>query len=57
MDISRTPLDTPHIDKLSVQIDGLKGPCVGCSDCLGMCRALFDALTVPDTILKKSRRS
>ncbi|MEL0438356.1 hypothetical protein [Phycobacter sp. K97] len=57
MDINRTPAETPNADRLSVQINGLKGPCVGCSDCVGMCRALIDALTVPDAILKKAPRS
>ncbi len=57
MDITRSQADTPNADRLSVQINGLKGPCVGCSDCVGMCRALIDALTVPDAILKKAPRS
>ncbi|MDE4132304.1 hypothetical protein PXK00_04230 [Phaeobacter sp. QD34_3] len=57
MDITRNQAETPNADRVSVQINGLKGPCVGCSDCVGMCRALIDALTVPDAILKKAPRS
>jgi|GEM_PF-2556561 len=31
---------------------GLNGPCVGCSDCNGLCEALIEALTVPDLITR-----
>lgn len=57
MDISRSQAETPNLDRLSVQINGLRTPCVGCSDCTGVCRALMDALTVPDAVLKKTPES
>ena len=56
MKISRNKVETPNINNQSSQIVGLQGPCVGCTDCTGMCQALIDALTVPDLILSKSSR-
>mgnify|MGYP000435948052 CR=1 FL=1 len=56
MKISRNKVETPNINNLSSQIVSLQGPCVGCTDCTGMCQALIDALTVPDLILSKSSR-
>lgn len=57
MQISRTKAETPRIDALSQQLAGLMGPCVGCSDCDGLCMALIDALVIPDVILTKKRKS
>lgn len=56
MKISRTKAETPNINNLSDQIVGLQGPCVGCTNCTGMCQALIDALILPDLILSKSNR-
>lgn len=55
MDISRSKAETPRLTALSVDIDDLQGPCVGCTDCVGLCEALIDALVVPDVILGKKR--
>ena len=56
MKISRNKVETPNLNSLSDQIVGLQGPCVGCTNCTGMCQALIDALTVPDVILNKTNR-
>lgn len=57
MDINRSKAETPQMDALSSEISGLQGPCVGCSDCVGLCMALIDALVVPDVILSKKRET
>lgn len=28
--------------------------CIGCKDCKGMCAALLDMISVPDTVLHRS---
>jgi len=57
MNISRSKAETPRLNDLSVELSQLHGPCVGCSDCDGLCGALIDALTIPDVILSKKRES
>jgi len=57
MNISRSKAETPRLNELSVELSQLHGPCVGCSDCVGLCVALIDALVVPDVILSKKRES
>lgn len=55
MHIDRTKADTPNVNALSVSLSGLGGPCVGCTECVGLCQALIDALVVPDIVLAKKR--
>ncbi|GHG82186.1 hypothetical protein [Pseudodonghicola xiamenensis] len=55
MNISRSKAETPHLNALSVELSQLNGPCVGCSDCGGLCMALIDALTLPEMVLGKKR--
>jgi formate hydrogenlyase subunit 6/NADH:ubiquinone oxidoreductase subunit I len=31
------------------------GPCIGCTDCRGVCAALIEAFALPDAVLAKSR--
>lgn len=57
MNISRSKAETPRLNSLSAEISQLHGPCVGCSDCVGLCMALIDALVVPDVILSKKRET
>ncbi|WP_146347834.1 hypothetical protein [Falsiphaeobacter marinintestinus] len=55
MDISRSKAVTPRLSALSVDLDQLQGPCVGCADCVGLCEALLEALFVPDVVLSRKR--
>ncbi len=55
MEINRSQAPTPRVQALSVEISGLNGPCVGCSDCVGLCPALIEALVLPDVILTRKR--
>ncbi|SMY06913.1 hypothetical protein [Flavimaricola marinus] len=43
----------PRTTAAAKDIAQLQGPCVGCSDCRGLCAALIEALTLPDIILSK----
>ena len=47
MPITRKPVQSPVID--------MTGACVGCRDCKGMCQAVMDLFTFPDTVLNRTR--
>ena len=51
MDIDRTEATTRRTEMLASELSTLNGPCVGCTECKGLCRALIDALTVPHLVL------
>ncbi len=57
MQINRTKAETPKLDSLAGQVSALQGPCVGCSNCVGLCEALIDTLILPEVILSKKRES
>ncbi|WP_238365096.1 hypothetical protein [Mesobacterium pallidum] len=42
---------TPRTEAIAREVAALAGPCVGCSDCKGLCQALIDAICVPEVIL------
>lgn len=53
MFISRQIADAPRTAALASEIAKLNNPCVGCSDCNGLCKELIEALVLPDIILSK----
>lgn len=53
MNISRLVASAPRTASLSIELSKLSGPCVGCTDCNGLCRELIDALVVPHAVLSK----
>ena len=53
MDIDRTEAATHRTEMLVSELSTLNGPCVGCTNCKGLCRDLIDALTVPQMILSR----
>lgn len=57
MQIDRTKPATPRVTALAGDISSLQGPCVGCTDCVGLCEVLIDTLVLPDLILTKKRES
>lgn len=57
MDIIRTRIDTPRTAALAADLADLQGPCVGCSDCRGLCMALIEALVLPDLILTRKHEA
>lgn len=57
MFISRHIAEAPRTAALSTEIAKLNGPCIGCTDCDGLCKELIEALVVPDLILSKSQKA
>jgi len=57
MFISRHIAEAPRTVALSTEIAKLNGPCIGCTDCDGLCKELIEALVVPDLILSKSQKA
>ena len=55
MNILRSKPDSSHTAELSAQLNGLNGPCVGCTNCNGLCADLIDVLMLPDVILSRKR--
>ncbi len=53
MDIDRRIAHAPRSRALAGQIAGLRGGCVGCTDCTGLCLALIEALILPGVVLKE----
>ncbi len=56
MQISRSNAAAPKVKALATKVSGLQGPCLGCSNCVGLCEALIDALVLPDLILSRKGR-
>lgn len=52
MSITRQAGAAPNTADLAQQISGLSQPCVGCTECQGVCEALIDALVIPGVVLK-----
>lgn len=57
MQISRSKAAAPKVQSLATEVSALQGPCVGCTNCVGLCDALIDALVLPDLILSRKRGS
>lgn len=57
MQIQRSKAETPIVNALADELARLQGPCVGCSDCVGLCEELIEALVLPDVILTRKRES
>lgn len=55
MQAERTIGHAPRTQALARDLENLQGPCVGCPGCQGICQALFDAIMVPDLILRDRR--
>lgn len=55
MKVERTASNDVHTSSVMTQIAQLHGPCMGCTECTGICAALLDALTVPDLVLTQRR--
>ncbi len=50
---TRTVGHAPRTQALAQQTQAMTGPCIGCTGCQGICQALFDAMLLPDLILKE----
>jgi len=52
MERKRKIANTPRMRTVVEQVQSLRGPCVGCKECRGVCDALIDAVVLPDLILR-----
>ena len=57
MKIDRMAAFAPRTRALASELAMMQGPCVGCTECDGMCQELIEALVLPDAILKKGGKS
>jgi len=55
MTITRNRGETRRSEALADRIAGMSSPCVGCSDCRGLCKELIEVLVVPEIILNETR--
>ncbi len=53
MNIHRLVAAAPRTVALSNELSKLTGPCVGCTDCNGLCKELIEAMVLPDMILSR----
>lgn len=52
MEVKRSKAPTERTGKVAAEIPRLRGPCVACADCKGLCAELIEVMTLPDAILK-----
>ena len=55
LNITRSRGETRRSEELAAQVAGLGAPCVGCSNCRGLCAELLEAMVLPDIILSGKR--
>jgi hypothetical protein len=55
MNVTRSQTGTGQMATLAQDLARLNAPCVGCADCRGLCRALIEAMVLPDLILNRRR--
>ena len=41
--------------KIATDIPRLKGPCVACADCKGLCAELIEVMTLPDAVVRRDK--
>lgn len=51
MDIQRHVAHAPRTVELGRGVATLNQPCVGCTDCRGLCQTLIELMTLPDVLL------
>lgn len=49
--ITRRRGETDRVEAIATRVAGLGVPCVGCSDCRGLCQALIEVMVVPEVVL------
>jgi len=55
MTIYRDAIETPRGERLTKEIQAIKGACIGCPGCKGFCVALLEAMSVPEAVLKRTK--
>ncbi|UYV36608.1 hypothetical protein N4R57_16630 [Rhodobacteraceae bacterium D3-12] len=49
--ITRRRAQTDRVEAVASKVAGLGTPCIGCSDCRGLCQALIEVMVVPEVVL------
>ncbi len=55
MQIERRVMESPEAARVGQAIAGIKGPCIGCTSCRGLCQALIDMASLPEAVLNRDR--
>ncbi len=55
MQVARKAAFAPRSEAVGAQLAALNEPCVGCTDCTGLCKDLIDAVVLPDLLLSRRR--
>ena len=50
MSITRSRGETRRTEALATQIAGMATPCVGCTNCRGLCQELIEAIAVVESV-------
>ncbi|MDF0599852.1 hypothetical protein P1J78_03810 [Psychromarinibacter sp. C21-152] len=53
MDIQRHIAHAPRTQDLGRGVAALTQPCVGCTDCRGLCQTLIELMTLPEVIVDR----
>ncbi len=51
--VTRSPAPQARTRKIAEEIPTLRGPCIACADCQGLCAELIEVMTLPDAIVRK----
>ncbi|WP_137701505.1 hypothetical protein [Marimonas lutisalis] len=57
MNITRSRGETRHSKAIADRVARLGVPCVGCTNCRGLCKELIEAMIVPEVVLKSKRET
>ena len=56
MEINRKHGYAPRTSAAAAQVAAMAEPCVGCTDCQGLCQALIEAVVLPDILLSRTAK-
>ena len=56
MEITRKLAHAPKTTAISREIPMLKGPCLACAECDGLCAELIEVMTLPQAVLSRDAR-
>ena len=55
MQVARKTAFAPRSEAVGAQLAALNEPCIGCTDCTGLCKDLIDAVVLPDLLLSRRK--
>ncbi len=54
METRRVPAHAPRVQEMQRRVMEV-GPCLGCTDCRGLCASLLEVLSLPEAVLSNAR--